>query len=282
MSTSLPDIGQVTTVDVDGLKIRLACGGRSDGVPVLLTSPWPESIYAFRDILSDIEGLCPLILVDLPGFGRSEGRADLMSPEAMGDFIIELAQHFGIHRMHAVGPDIGTPALLFAAIRRPSLFQSLVLGSGATSTDLAAGGLKDLISAPAGTFDRLEGGDIAVQFVTQSAASLPPPAVIEDYRLSSAGRRFAEAAGFVQAYPRDLPRLKTTLPNIDTPVLVLSGRSDPIVPPSNGELLVKYLPHCRHEVLEGGHLIWEDAPPTYAARLANWLRGGYRSLLPDA
>jgi pimeloyl-ACP methyl ester carboxylesterase len=38
-------------------------------------------------------------------------------------------------------------------------------------------------------------------------------------------------------YPRDLPRLKPLLPGIKTPVLVLAGRDDSIVPPSNGELL---------------------------------------------
>jgi hypothetical protein len=42
-------------------------GGRSDGIPILLTSPWPESIYCFRGILPAIKEPGPLILVDLPG-----------------------------------------------------------------------------------------------------------------------------------------------------------------------------------------------------------------------
>ena len=200
-----------------------------------------------------------------------------MSPEAMGNFVIKFAQHLGIDRLHAVGPDAGTSALLFAAARNPGLFVSLVVGSGATDPELAAGGLKDLIKAPAGAFDDLEGGAVALQFITQSAVVATPAAVLEDYRLASADRRFAEAARFVQAYPRDLPRLKALLPTIVTPVLVLAGRNDPIVPPSNGELLTRHLPHCRHELLEGGHLIWEDAADAYAARLAEWFRGGYRS-----
>jgi pimeloyl-ACP methyl ester carboxylesterase len=66
MSAGLPDIGHVATSPVDGLEIRLARGGRSNGVPLLLTSPWPESIYAFRGILPAIEALGPLIAVDLP------------------------------------------------------------------------------------------------------------------------------------------------------------------------------------------------------------------------
>jgi pimeloyl-ACP methyl ester carboxylesterase len=77
VSTSLPEIGHVTTLQVTA---RLARGGQSDGVPILLTSPWPESIYAYRAIWPEIEALGPLIAVDQPGFGRSEGRVDLMSP----------------------------------------------------------------------------------------------------------------------------------------------------------------------------------------------------------
>src|SRR5713101_3281479 len=105
MSSSLPDIGRVTTSQIDGLEIRLARGDRSDGIPILLTSPWPESIYAFRGVLPAIKELGPLILVDLPGFGRSGSRPDVMSPEAMGDFVIKLAEHLGVGRLHAVGRD---------------------------------------------------------------------------------------------------------------------------------------------------------------------------------
>jgi hypothetical protein len=54
MSGDLPDIGSVETTQLDGLQIRFARSGKADGIPVLLTSPWPESIYAFRDVLSEI------------------------------------------------------------------------------------------------------------------------------------------------------------------------------------------------------------------------------------
>src|SRR6476620_3838235 len=57
----LPDIGHVYTAQVHGLEIRFTRGGQSDGVPILLTSPWPESIYAYRAIWPKIEGLGPLI-----------------------------------------------------------------------------------------------------------------------------------------------------------------------------------------------------------------------------
>jgi hypothetical protein len=49
----------------------------------------------------------------------------------MGIFILKAAEHFGVKRMHAIGPDVGTPALLFAAARRPTVFESLI-SSGKT------------------------------------------------------------------------------------------------------------------------------------------------------
>ncbi len=278
MIDDLPEIGQLEIAQIDGLEIRFARSGAPAGIPVLLTSPWPESIYAFRGVLPTIEASHPLIALDLPGFGRSEGRPDVLSPEGMGAFIIKLAAHFRISRMHAIGPDVGTPALLFAAARDHSLFESLVVGSGATSPDLAAAGLKDLIWSPVGALADADGGAHGAGFVSQSAARPTPAAVLEDYRLSAAGRRFEDQTNFVRAYPRDLPRLKELLPSIQTPVLIIAGKNDPIVPPANGQLLDDHLPHSRHTLLEGGHLIWEDAAAEYAAHVAAWLSGGYRSV----
>ena len=210
--------------------------------------------------------------------GRSRSRPEVMSPEAMGDFVIELAVHLGVDHMHAVGPGVGTSALLFAAARKPALFESVVAGGGGTSPELAGAGLKELIESSAGAFANAEGGDIGAGIVTRSAAIKTPAAVLEDYRLSSAGRRFEEAAQYVRAYRRDLPRLKALLPSIETPVLVLAGRNDPIVPPPNGQLLADRLPHCRQTLLDGGHLIWEDAAEAYSAHLAQWVQKEYHSV----
>ncbi len=54
MNSSLPDIGDVTTTQIGGLEIRLARGGRADGIPILLTSPWPESIYCFASSVESV------------------------------------------------------------------------------------------------------------------------------------------------------------------------------------------------------------------------------------
>jgi len=63
---------------------------------------------------------------------------------------------------------------------------------------------------------------------------------------------------------------------METPVLIIAGEHDPIVPPPNGQPLADHIPHSRYIPLEGGHLIWEDAPGEYAANVVAWLQGGYR------
>jgi len=44
------DFGDVKWLEVDGLKVRYLKGPERTGVPLLLTSPWPESLFAFRKI----------------------------------------------------------------------------------------------------------------------------------------------------------------------------------------------------------------------------------------
>jgi pimeloyl-ACP methyl ester carboxylesterase len=62
-----------------------------------------------------------LIAIDLPGFGGSERSDVLMTPRAMGDFIIRAADAFQLKHRHIVGPDVGTPAAPFAPAGGPAV-----------------------------------------------------------------------------------------------------------------------------------------------------------------
>src|SRR5262245_57755842 len=75
---------------VDGVRIRYADSGGSEGPVVLLTSPWPESLHAFAPIWDTLAEHARLFAVDLPGFGASDARDDLFSPREMGGFLAEL------------------------------------------------------------------------------------------------------------------------------------------------------------------------------------------------
>lgn len=266
-------------IQVDGLKIRFQRSPVGGGTPLVLTSPWPESLYAFQRIWPILGAEVSLVAVDLPGFGQSEGRPQLMSPRAMGDFIPKILAALDLGRVHAIGPDVGTSALLFAADAHPNLFESLVVGSGATDPALAAGALKDLINAPStASFEGITGEMFVTGAIDSMMKNKPHPQALRDYQESSAGRRFIEAMAYVRAYPIDLPILRTALPAIRTPVLSIWGAHDPLVPSENGNVLDMALPRTRSMLLEGGHFVWEDCAQEYAAAILEWIRGGYRTV----
>ena len=275
----LPNIGTVEFAEIDGLSIRFARTGVSKGVPIILCAPWPESIYSFYRLAPLLAQEYPIILVDLPGFGLSQSRPAVMAPEAMGDFFIKLLNHFGIKRVHVVAPDVGTLVVLFAASKQPELFESLVIGGAAMRADLAAGVLKDLVYSPAGSLADV--GSDGVKPYLDHASLLTAPAIIEDFRAASAGRRLEEATQFVRMYIQDCPKLEPLLSKIKTASLIIAGKNDAIVPSVNSQFLADRLPNNKNVLLDADHRAWEEAADEYNKTIVSWFGGDYRLLVKE-
>ena len=269
-----PRVGYRT---VDGLRVRHADSDGPASQQLVLTSPWPESLRAFDRMWPRLAGIARLLAIDLPGFGRSERRADLLSPAAMGEFLIRILDEWDISDAHLVCPDVGTPAALFAAAGHPGRIRSLVVGGGATAYPLQVGGaLKDIIEAPDIDAFRSQDPRALIQgLIAPLGPAAPAGDVVADYVESNKGDRFAESARYVRSYPEQLPRLAGLLPRVFTPVQIITGGRDPIVPTANAEFLHARLPNSRLDVLDAGHLAWEEAPGEYGEIIAAWANGGY-------
>src|SRR5713226_4635341 len=89
-----------------GLNIRWAEAGEGAGDTVVLTCPWPESLFAFHKVWERLAQHFHLVAIDLPGFGQSERRMDLFSPTAMGAFLVRMVQEWNLGPVHFVGPDV--------------------------------------------------------------------------------------------------------------------------------------------------------------------------------
>ena len=261
---------------IDGLSIRYAeSEPRAD--QALLLSPWPESIFCYEPTWSRLSEHTQLVAVDLPGFGQSERRNALMAPREMGEFVVQLADAFGLERPHLVGPDVGTAASLFAAANHPSRFRSLAIGTGGAAVPLQLGGvLKEWVEAPSlEPYRKVDGR----QIVTAAIATLEhyrlTDTAREDYLASYQGERFAESMRYVRAYPEQLPVLSDLLPTIQTPVLVINGARDPVVPPVNATYLHSRLPNNKLEIIDAGHFVWEDAADLYGKLVAGWWAEGH-------
>jgi pimeloyl-ACP methyl ester carboxylesterase len=266
--------------EIDGLSIRYA-ESEPAGPDALLLCPWPESVFAFDQVWSDLAAGHHLLAVDLPGFGHSQRRDALLSPAAMGEFVIRLVDEFGLDTPHAVGPDIGTGALLFAAARHPGRLRSLVVGSGGAAVPIELGNvLRDWVfAADLEPYRRIDARDIVGAALDSIQGYQLPAEVRADYLAGYEGDRFVESMRYVRAYHTDLPVLGGLLSDIQTPVQIIAGRHDDAVPPVNAEYLHNGLPHSKLDFLDVGHFVWEEDAAGYAALILDWWAGGHQAAL---
>jgi pimeloyl-ACP methyl ester carboxylesterase len=261
---------------IDGLAIRFAESENRDDHALLL-SPWPESLFAFEPTWERLAVHTHLVAIDLPGFGHSQRRDGLLSPRAMGEFVIRVADAFGLDSPHVIGPDIGTGAALFAAALYPGRLRSLIVGSGGAAFPLQLGGaLKDWVEAPdLDAYRHVDPRQLVGGALTDIQRYALLDFVREDYLSSYDGDRFVESMRYVRSYPTDLAALRFLLPQIKTPVQIIGGGRDPVVPPVNAEFLHERLPNSKLNFVDAGHFTWEDAADEYAALATSWWEGGY-------
>jgi pimeloyl-ACP methyl ester carboxylesterase len=270
MSVTPTSIPEAQFRDVDGVRIRYAHSGGSQEPVILLTSPWPESIYAFSPIWATLAEHARLFAIDLPGFGASDRRDDLLSPRAMGDFLAQVIVEADLATPHIVGPDVGTAAALFAAAAHPELIASLIVGEGGAAVPLQLGEpLASWVTDP--DLDKYRQMDprAIVNAAVDGIAGRVPDEIRNDYLDCYDGDRFVESMRYVRRYPEELPVLAELLTTITTPVTLINGRRDSVVPVANVEFLDERLPNSRVEIIEASHFVWEEAPTEYAAVILN-------------
>ena len=270
---------QTQNVLVDDLLIRYAdsdsdSGTGSGPAPVIvLTSPWPESLFAFRRVWPTLTKTGRLVAVDLPGFGHSQGRAEVLTPSAMADFLDQFITQLSLGAPHLVAPDVGASAALFLAARHPDAVRSLVVGGGGAAFPLeVTGTLADIIAAPG--IEAFEGFDVRANIGATVEPAAPrelEPDIWEDYVSAYENGRFAESTRYVRSYPEQLPVLRDLLPAISVPVQVFAAAYDPLVPVSNGRYLAERIPGSELTILAATHFAWEEIPDQFATLVADWV-----------
>jgi pimeloyl-ACP methyl ester carboxylesterase len=267
-------IPQVQFQTVDGVRVRYIDSGGERKPVLLLTSPWPESVYAFVPMWATLVEHARLFAIDLPGFGASERRDDLLSPRAMGGFLAELISEVGLGRPHLVAPDVGTSAALFAAAAHPERIASVIVGSGGTAVPLQLGEpLRSRVLDPdLDKYRSMDPREIVGASLDNIAGGLPDE-IRADFLDCYDGDRYVESMRYVRRYPVELPELAELLPQITLPVTIINGGHDPVVPVANAEFLDERLPNSRVVLIDAGHFVWEEAPAEYASAILESISG---------
>ena len=232
----------------DGVRVRFADTKADSDTTVLLLAPWPESLWAFRRIWDRVAAVGRVVAIDLPGFGHSDGRPELIAPDSSGAFLARLIDEWGLGAPHVVGPDVGTAAALFLAAKAPERVTSL--------TDRRRRGpLPDRSGRRAQGHHRGAEPGRRARARRQDqhrprgrAGCRRAPASPTSTRTTSAPTTSDASPSrprFVRHYPEQNPVLRDLLPSITTPTQIVAGRDDDLVPWSNNQYLARPPPQQR-------------------------------------
>lgn len=264
-----------THLAVSGLSLRVRSALRDDASQLLLTNAWPQSIRCWDDQWDALAERFSLLAVDLPGFGRSEGRRSAMTPTAQAEILAQLVRRLDRGPVTLVAPDVGVPAAFALALDHPDALDGLVTFNGPAhhppgmSFELALLGRSRAVRAT-----MRYGGALFALVAFQRGYErhrLARSARREYLGIAASPRRFGLQLDYQASYATELPRIQAALSEIEVPVLLPWGVEDPFIRLGEGERIAEALPNATWEPLAGcGHFAHEDAGARFVELLGAW------------
>lgn len=99
------DIFTSQLVELDGLRLHAVTGG--DGPPLLLINGWPQTWYAWREVMPALAREHTVVAVDSRGSGLSDKPDDGYDAGTLAADLVALMAALGHDRFDVVGHDIG-------------------------------------------------------------------------------------------------------------------------------------------------------------------------------
>jgi pimeloyl-ACP methyl ester carboxylesterase len=255
----------------------LACERHGSGEPLVLVHGVTHRRQAWYPVLDLLAPHREVILVDLPGHGRSPALETGGRP--VEDVLREIFKTFldeqGLDRPHVAGNSLGGRIALEAGVNGHARSVTALSPAGFWTSDAQFAYTRSLFTSAATLVDRLGPRAHAL------AHSRSGRRLIYGMLMSHPSRVGADhALGDVRAFCYALPALRILLAAArpfegeiaaDIPVTVAWAARDLVLPPWQADVAKRVLPQAEHVMMRGaGHVPMWDDPKTVARIL---LRG---------
>ncbi len=271
---------------LQGVDVHHTVHGASDDPTLLLSHHFYGSAPTWRNLVTELEGDHHLIAFDRPGFGLTErperDRWGERNPYSRGTAALmgwDLLDSLDVEEAVLVGSSAGGTNALEVYLLQPERVRALVLISPAITGDVGPPSfLRPVLRSPQARrvaphlIQRFVGEvDVARTASSWADPSRATPQDAEPYqrmlRVEGWDRGFWEV---INASPR--PNLSDVLPDIEVPVLVVSGDSDTVIRPRWNRRTADAIPGARYVELERcGHTPQEECPDALAAAITDFL-----------
>ena len=266
-------------MQLDGLKVRYAIGGKADGPTVLFLSPLPQSILCYDSTWAALSPDANLVALDLPGFGQSEGSRNYTTFAAQSAFLQKFIDTLGLTDVHIVAPDVGMPVALHYVLHCDHKAKSIMIGAGPSVQPSTDGSLvrKMIGSGFWRTMFTMTGASAFISGANQLGylKYSPSAAEVGDYVASYSGRIGAVTKWF-KGYPEGCKDIDPHLATLDVPVQVFWGEHDAFLTAENAERLHARLPKSTLKIFKNcGHFFYQDNSTEFTGLVRSWIGGGY-------
>ncbi|MFT5870635.1 MAG: pimeloyl-ACP methyl ester carboxylesterase [Paracoccaceae bacterium] len=268
------------TLQLDGLSIRYARAGKSDGPTILFLSPLPQSILCYDAVWASLAPEANLIALDMPGFGKSEGGMEYMSFAAQSAFLEKFVIALDLSDIHIVAPDVAMPVALHYVIHRDHKAKSIAIGDGPGILPSADGSLIRKIVGYGfwRTLVNMTGMSTFIAGATYLGYLhySPKAAEVTDYMESYAGRA-RQVTSWFKSYPEATKEIDPSLDTLDVPVQVFWGDQDAFLKTDNANRLHARLPKSALTIFENcGHFCYQDKSAEFSAMMSTWVKDGHK------
>jgi pimeloyl-ACP methyl ester carboxylesterase len=253
--------------------------GDADAPAVLFVHGFPTSSFLWRAFVPMFPPAMRALAPDLLGSGDSDKPAAApLGVEAQAGYLAELLDQLGLERVAIVGHGHGGGiAQLLALEGRADV---LVLMDAIAFDAWASAPMRELRS--------LLAGEVAVEELIGWAfdAGMARRDRLGAEAIAAYRRPFGgpEGAAALARWARSLDDAglggrEDDLAALDVPVFILWGEDDPFTPPAAADRLNELIPRSSLALLPGcGHFVPEEAAPTVAPLLYEYLRSAYAGI----
>lgn len=258
-------------LDTGNLRIHYALSGREDGDIVVLSNSLGSNLRMWDKVLPALEADYRVLRYDARGHGASGVPTGPYTLSQLGRDVLDLLDALGLERVHFCGLSLGGLVGQWLGIHTPQRISRMVLAN--TAARIGSGAMWDerIASVRKSGMEALAPATLTRWFTPDYRdRHLSDMAEIRQMIASTSPEGYAACCAVL----RDAD-LRTCLPSLRIPCLVITGKHDPATPSSDGTALAAALPCAEYLELDASHLsAWERANEFGAAVRAFFRSGG--------
>lgn len=257
-------------------------------VPILLLHGFGSALDQWQSNLVPLSQTHTVYAIDLLGFGASEKAPAAYKTQLWVDQIRDFWQSLIGQPVILVGHSLGAVIALAAAVAHPELLSGLILLTlPPARQELIGGGIQSLafaverwfahpfVLAPAFWLIRqprvlraaLRLAYVRQELVTESLIQIFTRPTSEK-GASGVFFRLAKA----RTFPDYAPEIRSLLPQLQVPLLLLWGESDRVVPLTQAKGFIDSHPNLELEIISNaGHCLYDECAEVVNHRILSWI-----------